>query len=594
MDPNKGTNFDALSGEWFIEQQAECMDSLDTMEELFDESTDGSDISNLIDNDEVDFTQPLALYNSQLTEECDKAILELKRKYISPERTLAELSPRLEAVTISPPKRQSKRRLFEDSGIENDEATDNSEQVQGESRSSKDGAALLNLEIMNANSVRTYILGKFKEKHGVSYTEITRTFKSDKTCTNNWVAFIVHINDEVAQSTKIIFQQQCEFMFIMDCEMTALFLFEFKAAKSRETLLNMFKNVNVNSCQIISDPPRIRSAPAAFFFYQKILKGTYFYYGSTPDWIAKHTIVAHNMGTAESFDLSEMIQWCWDNNLSEDHEIAYKYAMEAGTNSNATAFLRSNQQVKFVKDCVHMLRLYRRHEMRQMTMSQWIQKCCKDVQGMGNWKTIAGFLRFQQINVVSFLTCMRAWLKCIPKKNCMLIYGKPDTGKSYFIYSLLHFMKGQVVSFMNKASQFWLQPLQDCKMGYIDDATYACWQHFDVYMRAALDGNKVSIDVKHKAPSQMKLPPLMISSNINIHAEPTLMYLHSRISGFEFPNKMPVNDMGEPEYKITDQDWKSFFTKLALQLDLTFEEEDESNGADETFRCSAGRPAESI
>ena len=47
---NKGNTFDSVGcSSWFM-QEAECVDSLDTIEDLFENSTDGSDISNLIDD----------------------------------------------------------------------------------------------------------------------------------------------------------------------------------------------------------------------------------------------------------------------------------------------------------------------------------------------------------------------------------------------------------------------------------------------------------------------------------------------------------------------------------------------------------------
>lgn len=114
-------------------------------------------------------------------------------------------------------------------------------------------------------------------------------------------------------------------------------------------------------------------------------------------------------------------------------------------------------------------------------------------------------------------------------------------------------------------------------------------------MRGALDGNYISLDAKHKAPTQTRLPPLMVTSNHDVINDQSLLYLHSRLIPINFPNKMPINDDGTPVYKINDATWKSFFTKLARQLDLSLDEEgDESGGADQAFRCTAGRAAESI
>ena len=102
-DSNKGSNssFDCLEGtsSWFFVTEADCVEDIDEIDELFEKSTD-SNVSNLIDeSDEVDQGNTLAFYNEQLQQDCDQAILLLKRKYVnSPETAVAALSPKLQAV----------------------------------------------------------------------------------------------------------------------------------------------------------------------------------------------------------------------------------------------------------------------------------------------------------------------------------------------------------------------------------------------------------------------------------------------------------------------------------------------------------------
>nr|QDH76381.1 E1 [Human papillomavirus] len=599
-DHNKGIDsLENINAEWFIVDQADCLDdNINTIDELFEESTDGSVISNLIDDDEVDQGNSLAFFNTQLTDECNRTILELKRKYhATPEKNIADLSPRLAAVSISP-QRQIKKRLFQDSGILEDEAESNIESVQVDEQSEpcRDGNRDNGLEILQCSNAKAIILAKFKELFGASFTDLTRPFRSDKTCNDSWVLALYKVSDDVIESSKLILKKHCTYFQLLMYDIITLYLLDFKNAKSRETVHNLFISMfNINTLQIISDPPRIRSVAAAIFFYTKRVSNACFYHGELPSWITKHTLVNHQLASAaETFDLSTMIQWAWDNKYTEEHEIAFNYAQLADIDANAAAFLKSNQQVRFVRDCAHMVKLYRRHEMRQMTMSQWIEKCCIECELDGEWKTIAAYLRFQNINVISFLSALRLFFKCIPKKNCILFYGPPDTGKSYFAYSLVSFLRGKVISMLNKQSQFFLMPLQDCKIGYIDDCTYNGWQFIDINMRAALDGNDISVDCKHKAPTQMRIPPLLISSNHDVLKDLTLKYLHSRITAFHFPNSMPLDERGNPIYKITDETWKCFFIRLHTQLDLQFEEDDESGRSHRTFRCTAESTADSL
>ena len=214
--------------------------------------------------------------------------------------------------------------------------------------------------------------------------------------------------------------------------------------------------------------------------------------------------------------------------------------------------------------------------MKQCTMTEWIQKRCNEIKEEGDWSVIRNFLRYQEISLMQFLCALRPWLESQPKKNCIVIHGPPDCGKSFFAYSLLSFFKGKVANFYNSRSQFWLMPFVDVKMGLLDDATYSCWDYIDKYMRSALDGSTVSVDFKHRAPLQCKLPPLVVTSNINVMSEEKYKYLWSRLQCLHFPRKMPLDARKQPIYSLTNGCWKSFFKRLHKQLGLTGLEEEET------------------
>ena len=76
-DPTKG-----IKNSCYIMYEAECLDEIETVDDLFDRSDDGSTISNLIDDmNSQDQGNSLALYNRQISEDCAKAVSQLKRKY---------------------------------------------------------------------------------------------------------------------------------------------------------------------------------------------------------------------------------------------------------------------------------------------------------------------------------------------------------------------------------------------------------------------------------------------------------------------------------------------------------------------------------
>lgn len=595
-DP-KGTDSDNIDSSWCIITEAECED--DTLVELFDESTNDTVVSNLVDDSESLIQgNSLALFNKQLSEESDRCIQELKRKYIvTPEKQILDLSPRLSAVHITP-ERASKRRLFIDSGVGEDEAESNSLQVDSfviqKEAGSQNGADFEVNDILRSSNTKATILSKFKIKFGVAFNELTRNFKSDKTCTPNWVISAFGIREELRDASQTLLQQHVQFLQMINNDFAVLCLVEFKASKNRETVLKLIGSMlNAKEEQMLCEPPKIKSTAAALYFYKKIITNMCYKYGTLPSWLSKLTIVEHQLASADTFKLSEMVQWAYDNDYTEESTVAYYYACYASENSNAAAFLASNCQVKYVRDCVSMVRMYKRQEMKGMSMSEWVFKCCKDIPEGNDWKEIVQFLKYQGINFLQFLISLKQFLKCVPKKMCLVFYGPPDTGKSLFCFKLIQFLKGQVVSYINKSSQFWLMPLQDAKVGLLDDATYNCWLYLDTYLRNAFDGNTFSLDIKHKNLQQTKLPPMIITTNVNVEADESLFYLRSRLTCFNFPNKLPMSETNEPLFTFTDKSWACFFRKFWNQLDLQEDAARDAGESERPFCCTARNSVES-
>ncbi|AFU07672.1 E1 [Canis familiaris papillomavirus 14] len=613
-DPQEG-----CSGQ-FILHEADCSDM-----DSDDDSEIEGDIPGLLSETPVEQGNTRALFQQQTLEDDSRVAQLLKRKLISPKEKLADLSPRLRSITITPPKHSAKRRLFEsscDSGIEQTgqhetEATNTEEQQvdavefdEGdgcrEERGEGDGETVeygpregggssVVKQLMKSSNRRATLLARFKESYGLGFGELTRTFKSNKTCNPDWVVAAHGVHPTVYESMPAVLRSSCEYMLITgNCGKggyLVLMLLRFRAHKCRVTLAKMLKDkFTIDEIQIMSEPPRVKSVPAALFWFRLALSKTAHVGGETPEWITRQTLVSHQTADNLKFDLGQMVQWAYDNDHTEESSIAYNYALLAEEDANAAAWLNTNSQAKHVKDCCTMVRLYKRAIMRSMTMSAWIYSRMKGFDDSGDWRDIVNFLRYQNIEVIVFLSAFKALLKGTPKKNCICFFGPPNTGKSMFCMSLLGFFGGRVLSFANSKSQFWMQPLVDARMALLDDATKPAWDYIDLYLRNALDGNPISLDLKHKAPTQIKCPPLLITSNLNIKHDDRWRYLFTRVQLFEFKCDFPFNDEGQPLYRLTHESWKSFFKRLWLQLDLSDQEDEGEDGEPEqTFKCGARR-----
>ncbi|ASC49550.1 E1 [Bovine papillomavirus] len=615
MAENKGTLGD---GDWYFVREAECSD-IDSIEEL--ELSTESEVSDLIDNAQVSQGNSLQLFQEQEREQEERTCHLLKRKLLtSPKQKVdSDLSPRLRAISISPEKQAPKRRLFQlanDSGIDittQNEAETLSEEGQCQVTVNDSAGALecpplgrredpqqqLAVEILKSSNRRATQAAKFKQCVGVSFSELTRDFKNDKTCAVYWVVAVFDALEKCYDACKIIMQSHCNYYnmsrHLLDHGSVSLMLLSFNASKSRETVVKLIKSIlQVDDYMILTNPPRLRSNVAALYWFRMGFSSVCTTYGDSPEWLKKQTLIGHQTAEEMTFNLSDMVQWAYDHDYTDEPTVAFEYAKLAEENSNAYAWINSNSQARYVKECVTMVKLYKTAEMKQMTMAAWVHSRSKQYPENGDWKPICQFLKFQQVEIPVFIHALKQLFMRIPKRTCMVIYGQPNTGKSMFCLALMRFMKGAVLSFVNRQSHFWLSPLHQAKVALIDDATAPCWDYCDIYLRNALDGNEVSLDIKHKQPMQIRCPPLFITSNLDISTDDRWKYLRSRVTMFKFDNEIPMDESGQPVFLITELNWKFFFKRLWAQLEFS-DQEDEGDGDPEcTFRCTSRRSAESI
>ncbi|ACT32130.1 replication protein [Macaca fascicularis papillomavirus 11] len=583
-----------------------------------------------------------ALFQAQETQAHAEAVQVLKRKFVgSPQVSPlqdwgpcidTDLSPRLDAITLDRTNRGAKRRLFaQDSGYGNTQV-ETATQVEGENGvggtgggaggSSQDSSGIEEgsqesvqgsgnagdtsqvshaalTAVLQRSNARAILLAKFKDTYGVSFMELVRVFKSDKTSCTDWVVGAMGVHHSVAEGLKTLIQPHCTYAHMQCLTCTwgvyLLMLVRFKCGKNRLTVTKFLETLlNVGPQQLLLEPPKLRSSAAAIYWYRTGMSNVSEVIGETPEWIARQTLLQHCLEDAV-FDLSRMVQWAYDHDMMDESMIAYEYAQLADVDSNAAAFLKSNQQAKYLRDCATMCKHYKRAERQQMTMSQWIKYRCDRTSDGGDWRPIVQFLRYQGVEFVTFLSILKNFLKGIPKHNCIVLYGPANTGKSFFGMSLMKFLEGSIISYVNSTSHFWLQPLSDCKVAMLDDATPHCWNYVDNYLRNALDGNPISIDRKHRSLVQMKCPLLLITSNTNAGTDARWPYLHSRLKVITFPQPFPFDENGNPVYELNDKNWKSFFSRTWCKLDLQEEDETDTDGEPcRPFKCVPGQNTVSV
>lgn len=442
--------------------------------------------------------------------------------------------------------------------------------------------------LLRTQNQKARVLYKINDSMGVPMSEVCRVFRSNKTGSQDWVVAVVGVREETAKAAHEQLVTHTEFILSKSTwsegTPVSFHLIRFKASKSRECVHRLFRaHMVVEEVQLCSNPPKTGSTAAALYWY-KLAAGNVWMNGEMLEWIKTHTEVAHMMAGETQFDLSNMVQWAYDNDMFDEAKIAFGYAQLADSDKNAMAFIRSNSQARFVKDCATMVRFYKRAEMREMTMPEWIDYRSSKIEGDNpeGWRKIVRFLRHQHIEVISFLIMLKYFLKGIPKRNCIVLQGEPDTGKSLFAMSLINFLDGKVLTFANSRSHFWLQPAADAKIALVDDCTDAFWHYCDTYLRNALDGNHMSIDCKHRVPMQITFPPLLLTTNVYLQKDPKWKYLLSRVRILTFDTV--IRNVEGNNFLLKGEDWKSFFDKYKRHLG--FETVDDDGTEDGSSRAS--------
>nr|AAA46968.1 replication protein [human papillomavirus 35] len=616
-DEGEGTG---CNGWFFVEAVVSRRTGSSVEDENEDDCDRGEDMVDFINDTDIlniqaETETAQALFHAQEEQTHKEAVQVLKRKYASSPLSSVSLcvnnniSPRLKAICIENKNTAAKRRLFElpDSGYGNSEVEIHEiQQVEGhdtvEQCSMGSGDSITSssderhdetptrdiIQILKCSNANAAMLAKFKELFGISFTELIRPFKSDKSTCTDWCVAAFGIAPSVANFKHITYVYIYN-VYRVHGAMVILALLRFKVEKREQQLKTIdAKLLCISAASMLIQPPKLRSTPAALYWFKTAMSNISEVDGETPEWIQRQTVLQHSFNDA-IFDLSEMVQWAYDNDFIDDSDIAYKYAQLAETNSNACAFLKSNSQAKIVKDCATMCRHYKRAEKREMTMSQWIKRRCAQVDDDGDWRDIVRFLRYQQVDFVAFLSALKNFLHGVPKKNCILIYGAPNTGKSLFGMSLMHFLQGAIISYVNSKSHFWLQPLYDAKIAMLDDATSPCGIYRPIFKKCTRWKSYISFRCKALSIVHI-MPTFTYYININAGKDDRWPYLHSRVVVFTFHNEFPFDKNGNPEYGLNDKNWKSFFSRTWCRLNLHEEEVKENDGdAFPAFKCVSGQ-----
>lgn len=132
-------------------------------------------------------------------------------------------------------------------------------------------------------------------------------------------------------------------------------------------------------------------------------------------------------------------------------------------------------------------------------------------------KTIISILMLNDINWREFTMNVNLHAKCMTgKKNCFAIIGRPSTGKSAILESIIkcHWNYVRLNSF-SRFNTFCWQELIGANAGFMDEI-HVDGPQFETWKLIAA-GQDVAVDVKYKGKGTVKRTPLYVASNGEIH-----------------------------------------------------------------------------
>lgn len=242
---------------WFYVEAVVDKKTGDNISDDEDENTNdtGSDIIDFIDTNnsicsQAEHETARALFQVQETQAHKEAVQTLKRKFLGSPRS-SPLGDITNQTTQSNRQQQTtqanhphgKRRLLDsypDSGYGNTqvETVEATLQVDGQNGGSQhsmcsgggssDRSTDIDLEtnentnvelnsvcaVLKCSNAKAMFMAKFKEVYGISYNELVRVFKSDRTCCTDWVCALFGVSPMVAENLKTLIQPFCIYYHI--------------------------------------------------------------------------------------------------------------------------------------------------------------------------------------------------------------------------------------------------------------------------------------------------------------------------------------------------------------------------------------------
>ncbi|QYW06029.1 E1 protein [Papillomaviridae sp. Seabass_c1851] len=266
-----------------------------------------------------------------------------------------------------------------------------------------------------------------------------------------------------------------------------------------------------------------------------------------------------------TFSMEELLTFCEDTEPDTVQQLIHRYTNLAKQgDTNALAWRNSTNCLNIAKNAYAMWKNNVQGEELDLSLTEYIHKKLENHE-RGNWVNVDKLLRYQGIEPLWFLNCFRKWLRGPIKGNTIVLQGPGNSGKSMLQDSIIKLLGGVFLSWHHD-NQYWKSPVLGARFACIDDLTQKGWVNLDETERRALDGGTITVNKKFTQPTEVKFPPLMITTNCSLEDE-RFEFLRNRLTRFSF-TKCVLDSAGAPKIKVTEADVCDWILKYKDTLDL--------------------------
>ncbi|QKR71895.1 E1 [Wels catfish papillomavirus 1] len=401
--------------------------------------------------------------------------------------------------------------------------------------------------------------GKPYHNEGRSWASLFKEMKNQKTMQTNWGIFFKKHADKkfnLAIEAALI-TDSCRIRSKSDDHHT-FYLLEYQLKQRSISGLTQLLHKIVPQLELLIGCPKFKDT--AFRDWAKNFTSVL-----TEDAPEMSGLLLEGDESDGKFNVQELFEWIEAHEPISLEILLCNYREEARQgNANAMLWLQQSSNITVAKKQYELWKATLKGRQMQIPLSSYIEQRIEEYTG-GESSKVERLLAKNGISPFDFLNAIRRWIHNHVKKSVVCFVGPGNCGKSMIADAMIEFLNGARLTW-HESNQFWKQGAIGKRFVMLDDVTPCCWKDLDARERRALDGGVVCINKKFCEPCEMKMPPMLLTSNYDVRGNSDFEYLCNRITFLTFNTPFKVTP--KPEEIVEPKDIAAWTKKYLDSLDL--------------------------